>query len=775
MSGRDLIDAYLNEDLSPEQQEQLFAWLETDVQNMKVFIRAAHIHGALRNLSAVAAHGNSARARIVILPPAVKRRILLRAGAIAAAVAITLVAVLVWSKRPSLTATIETATAATIVRDGHSVPAMAGEMLHSGDRVLTATGGGLKVRYEKEPTELTLFSDTTVEFRGPSPGKLFFLESGKLYAQVAPQPIDAPLRVLTPHAEAVVLGTAFTLVSGKSDSRLDVEKGKVRLQCGGQSIEVLKGEAAQASSTTSGIALQSIYRADELWDKVLTKITLNGDIVVPAGQRWLVGSDVRIAGTLRTDAGVIAMRPGSSLEFVGATAEQFIGGGENYDPRFAQDYGLWIGGEGVLDIRGTPKAGWNRTGQDSTWLGTDEYYITPIEHNEFAVRKWARGTDVPQADPRVPAAEVINVTRDIVITGPGHIHISSRQPQRIEYVELRNLGISKNFGPLPSRSVLQICNGGNGTRGTIIRGVAAVDARGRVFVIQGSHGVTLEDCVSVNSYAEGFWSAPAIATNELTITRLCISGVAMPRTIAPKIQLPAVALAGGIKLSMHDSVVSGAQGGRMSHGFEWLSSADNYDWPSVWDFKDNAAHNNHGAGVHLSFSGRAPHHLNGLILYRNSFAGIESGSYSNAIRYSDCILIDNPILQTAASTTQIDDNGPARYERIRVINSFGPAIEIGRLRNSSNIPTEWIHCTLQSALGTPKIRLGSVRTDEPINCLFVNCGITPEDIEVTTPYQKSLSGTKIVIAGSRQRLEVTLDVENSRKVVRSLPIGDGSK
>jgi uncharacterized protein YjdB len=131
------------------------------------------------------------------------------------------------------------------------------------------------------------------------------------------------------------------------------------------------------------------------WDKVLENVSITGDVVVPAGQKWLIGANVQIAGNLRTTNGTIAMRPGSSLKFVGGDPAEYVGGGMMFEPRFARDIGLWVdGSNGVLDIRGTPKTGWNRTGVDPTWKSTDEYWIAPTA-GDYTVRRWYPGQAIP--------------------------------------------------------------------------------------------------------------------------------------------------------------------------------------------------------------------------------------------------------------------------------------------------------------------------------------------------------------------------------------------
>jgi hypothetical protein len=65
-------------------------------------------------------------------------------------------------------------------------------------------------------------------------------------------------------------------------------------------------------------------------------------------------------------SGVLQMRPANAtvdhvLKFTGINESGYVGGG---DLPVATDPGLWVTGAGILDIAGTPKVAWNRTGDD---------------------------------------------------------------------------------------------------------------------------------------------------------------------------------------------------------------------------------------------------------------------------------------------------------------------------------------------------------------------------------------------------------------------------
>ena len=77
--------------------------------------------------------------------------------------------------------------------------------------------------------------------------KTIALASGRLSAEVAKQPPGRRLTVRTPHAEALVVGTRFTLVVEAAGTRLDVDEGVVRLRDRGDdhAVEVAAGGSAQ--------------------------------------------------------------------------------------------------------------------------------------------------------------------------------------------------------------------------------------------------------------------------------------------------------------------------------------------------------------------------------------------------------------------------------------------------------------------------------------------------------------------------------------------------
>ncbi|MGH7549158.1 MAG: hypothetical protein ACREK3_00185 [Gemmatimonadota bacterium] len=516
------------------------------------------------------------------------------------------------------------------------------------------------------------------------------------------------------------------------------------------------------------------------WERTLADTIVHGDVVVPDGEAWLIGPNVQIEGNLRTVGGTIAMRPGSSLEFLGANPDEYVGGGLTYEEKFANDIGLWIGPQGVLDIQCTPKTGWNRTGVDPTWKPDDEYWIAPTDVGDHQPRRWYPGEPIPQIDPRVPPTEVINVTRDCVIEGPGHIHIHSDRPQIIEYVQLRRMGISNlvSGGPVVGRYALHLHMSGDGSRGTIIQGVAAIDSEGIVFVPHGSHGITMIDNVSVNSYAEGLWWDLGHVTNDLLVDRLAVSGVFMTRDLSGiESRHDAATLGAGDNVDMRNSVVSGSRDNKLSVGFDWPSQANHGGIPPVWTFQEgNVAHNNSGPGIRFWNNTRHPHMVENAILYRNGDAtyndanpgnsapGLLNGAYNNSNRFADLLLLDNRLFQNSNSKDQSIDGGPARYERVWVEVSDGPALEVGRRNSEGTTYVEFIDCTFISGPGYPKVRV----TDgsSPWLAHFIRSGVTPDDIVFDT-LTGGNDGSHILIDHEDGR-RWEIKIEGAKKVVQQL-------
>ena len=524
--------------------------------------------------------------------------------------------------------------------------------------------------------------------------------------------------------------------------------------------EVLRGVVRTRTGGEAAIdGLIKLIGTPPAWDRVLEGPQPPGDVIVPLMESWLVGAGVQIAGNLLVD-GRAAMRPGSGLKFLGADPTQYVGGGLDFDSALhANDIGLWIRTTGVLDIQGTPKVGWNRTGIDPSWLIDDEYWIAPTDVGDFTPRRWSPGDAVPRVplpqdavmpwlDPDWQAngvpAEVMNVTRDIVIEGPGHIHIRSELPQIIKYVTLRGLGVRQAAG----RFVIHFHRKADGTRGSIVEGVVAIDSRGIVYVPHESHGITMRDVVSLNSTDDVLWWNKGDETNDLLVDRLCVSGVT-GTTGAANLRV-------GTSMTMKGSAISGSQGGKAATGFFWESGGKP---PQLWDFTEgNVAHNNVGFGLRFWSNTRAAHHPRNTLSYRNKNGGIENGAYGNSNRWTDILLVGNGITHRTNSRFQELDNGPGRYERVYVDAGEGPAVLCKNRNFEAENYWEFIDCVL---LGTPKV---DVQAGKLLwLALFRRCDMVPDDVvfDLTDP---NLEGSHVIIEHEDGRIW-HINITGGQKVV----------
>ena len=99
------------------------------------------------------------------------------------------------------------------------------------------TGGTLELLAADSWTEIAFLDGSTVTASGTATvtlsegptGKQVYIKHGDVSIHAVPQPTDMPLRVVTPSAEAEVLGTQFNVNVGPQSTRLSVNEGRVRV------------------------------------------------------------------------------------------------------------------------------------------------------------------------------------------------------------------------------------------------------------------------------------------------------------------------------------------------------------------------------------------------------------------------------------------------------------------------------------------------------------------------------------------------------------------
>jgi hypothetical protein len=138
----------------------------------------------------------------------------------------------------------------SLERAGQPLPAQAGMRLQPGDVLRTPDHVTAAITFGSEKTRITVQPRTEVKLLSIARGKQFSLAVGKLEATVARQRPFSPMLITTPHAEARVLGTRFTLRVATNATRLEVAEGKVRFARASDSanVAVAAGQYAVAAA-----------------------------------------------------------------------------------------------------------------------------------------------------------------------------------------------------------------------------------------------------------------------------------------------------------------------------------------------------------------------------------------------------------------------------------------------------------------------------------------------------------------------------------------------
>ena len=308
--------------------------------------------------------------------------------------------------------------------------------------------------------------------------------------------------------------------------------------------------------------------------------------------------------------GLLEMRPSGGdvthrLVFENVDEAGFEGGGMGPesidDPILDSDPGLWVMGEGSLDLLGARRTGWTRDPDTAVgWQDTDELRITPTEVGEFESRPWTMGDPIPRAYPDVPGAEVFNLTRNVVIAGApdgnSHVFIRSNEPSSIKFVSFDHLGprcecdaseVAPDEGPITGRWALHMHHHHAG-EGTVVEGTVVQHAPARGYVPHMSNGITFTDTVAYDvDGAAYWWDPPEKDVDSHT------DGTLWDRALASDVRGSAFFLGDSLipgSNRISDSVATATVPDEFSTttaGFQWGSKGD-----GVWITENIVSHNN---------------------------------------------------------------------------------------------------------------------------------------------------------------------------------------
>lgn len=524
---------------------------------------------------------------------------------------------------------------------------------------------------------------------------------------------------------------------------------------------------------------------------------LGQGFTVPAGEVWEFdpNSDVhlRVSANVVVN-GVLRMRPASSsvehvLEFVNVDERRFEGGGMRV---LGSDVGLWVMGNGQLDIQGSRRTGWTNLAEGASkgsrtlvlssapvgWRPGDEISVAPTtspsstEHyDQFDERRITSiNGSVIQLDrplsfdhPRVNGrwtAEVANLTRNVRIQGTGrntpnpaengraHILIRSSAPQHIKYAQIRHMGPrttdagNNPTAGVPGRYSLHFHHSMDGSRGSIVEGVVVRDSGNHAYVPHASHGITMRDNVAYDGWEDAVWwdppgtgaSGPRISdfsndSDDLMIDRMLVAGLRDDPEYRG-FTLNGTTVATGKNVTMKNSVAVGVQGNDNASGYHWPAVSNGHP-NNVWTFTNNMAHNNRADGMFVWQNDQRAHVIDGFVAYHNGGEGVEHGAYLNTYQYKDLFLYGNggaAIAHHSAAAGRI--RGDDRADGYT--QSF-VGLEGGGVLELHPQTLESPMPTLYRDCTFTKVEImnRTQKADQVMNYDFVNCDLDPGDFVFT--------------------------------------------
>jgi len=214
----------------------------------------------------------------------------------------------------------------SVERSHQSLAPGIGARLRDGDILRIDQASTAVVDFAPEQTRMVMLPGTEFRLRG---GKRFELDIGKLEASVARQRPFRAMILKTPHAEARVLGTRFTLTVSSNATRLDVTEGLVRFTrtSDEQSVRVGADQFAVAATNYELSALpRTGHLLREYWTNVpgafyVTYLTSNTNYPNhPSGRDYLADFET----------------PGNAVTNYGARIRGYL------LPPLSGDYTFWI-------------------------------------------------------------------------------------------------------------------------------------------------------------------------------------------------------------------------------------------------------------------------------------------------------------------------------------------------------------------------------------------------------------------------------------------------
>lgn len=283
----DLIQAYLDGETSPEQEEQVRRSLKESAfcERLAQFaLDFACLYELAQQGVLEQPQGAGDDKQVQPLAPLVGRagyflrNRFVQAGTVLAASLLLAVILPFWLKRhtidgpiaqPPVLGQLRQATVAVFARDGVAdEPAKADTDFRSGDTLKTVGPEGFAILVFHDGTKLALAGSTTVVCTEENSQKRVLVQQGDVETDVARQPVGKPMVLVTPTAEASIMGTRLALSVIGNSTKLSVTDGKVVLKrlSDGRSVTVLGGYQAIVS-TRSELTARPISSVPDTWSE----------------------------------------------------------------------------------------------------------------------------------------------------------------------------------------------------------------------------------------------------------------------------------------------------------------------------------------------------------------------------------------------------------------------------------------------------------------------------------------------------------------------------
>lgn len=397
---------------------------------------------------------------------------------------------------------------------------------------------------------------------------------------------------------------------------------------------------------------------------------------------------------------------------------------------------------GVLDLAGKEKTGWTGWGgrkfaSDPAvpvvgWKVGDALRVAQTAEGSFGVGvttwggSWATTTrppntgDVLLPDGRTITPEVANVTSSITLRNLRRIHFHDNPGvQSLKWLTVDNSGVEDVLSNYPIH--FHLC--GESVRGSVLEGVVVHQGKNHAFVVHGSHGVTLIDCVAYNTTNDAFWwdlplihdqNHTANNSNDITMDH-CLAMFVHVSALGNPHRMTGFMLGAGHGNSVTNSAACLVREGADASGYHWPENANRNAGGNVWEpFQHNVSHNNRKDGVFVWQNDPRDHHIQDFISYRNGEAQIEHGAYLNQYQYERVVLSGASVFGFrlhALGNILLEDfitDGPLRIVRHNLAVDFDEQVPVVRR-------CQFTQVIYQEA------------GEEPSKIRYEDCDLTPSD------------------------------------------------